>query len=161
MEKGKHDILLKTFAEEDLNNPIQVRDDQPQLDWIKTTLNNSTADWKIVIGHFPVYSCTTGEHGDTPKLIKDLLPILKAGGADLYFNGHDHILQHIFRDGIHFFGSGAGARRHNGVNKDYKGLQGYQQGSYGFMVHDVKKTSLTTVFVNEKGTKGYNYTINK
>jgi len=161
MEKAKHDILLKSFKQEDPNDPIQVRDDQEQLDWIKSTLSASTADWKIVFGHFPIYSATTGEHGDTKKLIKILLPVLKDNGADLYFNGHDHILQHIFKDGIHFFGSGAGARKHNGVNKNYDGLQGYQEGSYGFMVHNANKTSLWTQFIDHTGKKGYTYTITK
>eukprot|EP01050_Picozoa_sp_SAG11_P002620 SAG11_NODE_134_length_15338_cov_3.876435_27_plen_42_part_00 len=29
-----------------------------QLDWIKKVLTTSEADWKIVMGHFPIYSAT-------------------------------------------------------------------------------------------------------
>jgi len=161
MNKGKRDILLRSFKQDDPSNPVLPRADQTQLDWIKDTLQNSTADWKIVFGHFPVYSATTGEHGDTKSLIKLLLPIMKDGGVDLYFNGHDHILQHIFRDGIHFFGSGAGARKHTGVNKKYDGLMGYNEGSYGFMVHDLNKTALSTKFIDHTGATKYSYTITK
>jgi len=161
MGKPKHDILLKTFSEDDPSNPVQSRADQPQLDWIKKTLSASTADWKIVMGHFPIYSATTGEHGDTKSLIKLLLPILQDTKADVYFSGHDHILQHIYKKGVHFFGSGAGAREHKGVNKKYSGLQGYHEGKYGFMVHEVNKTTLKTIFVDQDGAKPYNYTITK
>ena len=50
----------------------QLRADQvpfnatTQLDWIKTTLAVSTADWLFVVGHYPVYS--GGSHGNTPEL---------------------------------------------------------------------------------------------
>jgi len=161
MDKDKRDILIKTFSEDDPLDPVVPKADQTQLDWIKNTLKSSTADWKIVQGHFPVYSCTTGEHGDTKSLIKLLLPIMKENGADVYFSGHDHILQHINRDGIHFFGSGAGAKKHKGVNTKYTGLMGYHQDSYGFMVHEVTKTKLVTSFVDDRGAITYNYTISK
>jgi 3',5'-cyclic AMP phosphodiesterase CpdA len=161
MGKPKRDILIRSFEQDDPLDPVVPKADQPQLDWIKSTLSESTADWKIILGHFPVSSATTGEHGDTKSLIKLLLPIMKEAGADLYFSGHDHILQHIQRDGINFFGSGAGAREHKGVNTKYTGLKGYTQGSYGFMVHEVTKKALSTTFVNQNGEKTYNYTITK
>lgn len=45
-----------------------------QLSWVEKTLNESTADYVFVIGHYPVFS--TGEHGDTQELIRDLQPML-------------------------------------------------------------------------------------
>jgi hypothetical protein len=63
-----------------------------------------------------------------------LLPILTEQGVDAYFSGHDHILQHIYddREGpTHFFGSGAGARSHSGVNDGYTGLQVTAEGGGG------------------------------
>jgi hypothetical protein len=79
------DQILETFPEEDPADPLIVHDDDPQLAWVKTTLAASTADWKIVQGHFPIHSATTGEHGDTRKLITQLQPLLEAGKADMYF----------------------------------------------------------------------------
>jgi len=161
MEKGKHDILIKTFKPDDPEDPVVPKADQEQLDWITKTLGDSTADWKIVIGHFPIHSATTGEHGDTKNLIKLLEPILQEKGADIYFSGHDHILQHIFVGGVHFLGSGAGARSHTGYNKKYKGLEGIHQGEFGFMVHNATKTTLYTTFVGQTGKTPYNFTITK
>lgn len=161
MEKPKRDILLKMFEQENKDDPITVHNDLPQLQWIDDKLKTSTSDWKVVMGHFPVYSCTTGEHGDTPSLVKNLAPILSKYTDVVYFNGHDHILQHIQRDGVDYFGSGAGARTHTGINANYKGLLGSHTGHYGFMYHHVNKTAFETVFVDDTGSKPYSYTITK
>ena len=67
---GKHDVLLKMFPEDDASNPAIVRGDQDQLDWFNSTLCASTADWNLIIGHFPIYSATTGEHGNTDTLVR-------------------------------------------------------------------------------------------
>jgi tartrate-resistant acid phosphatase type 5 len=39
------------------------------------TARDSTAKWKIVVGHHPVRSI--GHHGDTKELLTHLLPILE------------------------------------------------------------------------------------
>ncbi len=153
--------LLKHFSADDEENPLEVSPDDEQLKFIADALNSSTADWNIVLGHFPIHSCTTGEHGDTPSLIKYVQPILEQYNADMYFNGHDHILQHILVNNVHYFGSGAGAREHNGINDKYEGLQGYHEGTYGFMIHEGNKTALTTTFISQDGSKTYTYTITK
>ncbi|KAI4357445.1 hypothetical protein L6164_001393 [Bauhinia variegata] len=56
-------------------------------------LRQSSATWKIVIGHHTIRSA--GHHGDTEELVTQLLPILQAHKIDLYINGHDHCLEHI------------------------------------------------------------------
>jgi len=42
---------------------------------LEIALKDSTANWKIVVGHHPVRSI--GHHGDTQELISQLLPILE------------------------------------------------------------------------------------
>lgn len=172
MLQSTYDTLMEHFEEEDPDDPIPwcgggraggaaCTGDQEQLEWIKSTLMGSEADWKVVMGHFPIYSCTQHEHGDTPKLIAELDPILHAAKADMYFSGHDHILQHTLREGVHYFGSGAGAMKHTGVNKQYKGLLGVHESNYGFMVHEGNKTAMKTTFVIDDGSEPYTYTIIK
>lgn len=172
ISQDTYDTLLEHFDEEDPSDPIPwcgggraggvpCTGDQEQLEWIEKTLMESTADWKIVMGHFPIYSCTQHEHGETPKLVALLDPILHKAKADMYFNGHDHILQHTLRNGVHYFGSGAGAMKHTGINRSYKGLMGVHDGNYGFMVHEGNKTALTTTFVIDDGSRPYTYTIVK
>ncbi|OVA03251.1 Phosphoesterase domain [Macleaya cordata] len=42
---------------------------------VETALRESSAKWKIVVGHHAIRSA--GHHGDTPELVKQLLPILQ------------------------------------------------------------------------------------
>lgn len=139
--------------------------DPEQLTWLERTLDSSDADWKVVIGHFPVFSSSTA-HGGTPRLQQQLLPVLKRGGADLYLSGHDHILQHIERDGIHFLGSGAGAMVDAGsADPGYAGLRGYADRGYGFMVHEGSRDHLTTTFRTATDAPGggapYSFTVRR
>jgi tartrate-resistant acid phosphatase type 5 len=79
-----------------------------QLLWLEKTLAASSADQRIVVGHHPIFS--GGEHGDTEALKRDVLPLLKRYRVSAYLNGHEHDLQVIARDGVHFICSGAGSK---------------------------------------------------
>jgi len=90
---------------------------EKQLEWLERTLKNSTSTWKIVFGHYPIYS--NGIHGDTPQLQVYLLPLLKKYGVHLYLSGHDHSICHKV-DGVHCLVSGCGSRQSH-INK----IEGY------------------------------------
>jgi tartrate-resistant acid phosphatase type 5 len=82
--------------------------DSEQVRWLKDKLQRSKATWKIVYGHHPIYSY--GKSGDTPELVKNLLPLVKEE-ADLYLSGHDHNQQVLQdQDGFMYVIAGAGAR---------------------------------------------------
>ncbi len=83
-----------------------------QLAWLEKTLAESTADWLLVAGHFPMYS--GGYHGDTEELQRDVRPLLEKYRVDAYLCGHDHDLQYL-RDapegqGVAYFASGSGGQ---------------------------------------------------
>ena len=59
-----------------------------QLIWLEENLASSTATWKVVFGHHPLYS--SGIHGSSRKLIEKLSPLFARYGVQLYLNGHDH-----------------------------------------------------------------------
>jgi tartrate-resistant acid phosphatase type 5 len=137
--------------------------DTRQWTWLKQTLLSAEAnssDWVIVVGHFAVHSASRFEHGDTPSLVENLEPLLKAAHVPVYLNGHDHILQHIKKqDGpTHYYGTGAGAKKHPSVFENYPGLLAYQAGMYGFTKHEISKTEMkTTFFASINGTKKITY----
>ena len=87
---------------------IRSQDVPAQLDWFKKALAASTAQWKVVFGHHPIYS--GGQHGDTEELIKNILPLLQEYQVQVYFNGHDHDLQHLVADSLNLICSGAGSQ---------------------------------------------------
>lgn len=78
------------------------------LQWLRQKLLASTAKWKIVFGHIPIFS--NGIHGNNEELQSNLLPILTEARVDMYISGHDHNMQHIQHGKCHFFvlGSGCG-----------------------------------------------------
>jgi len=76
-----------------------------QLSWLRAELARSTAKWKIVYGHHPVYEQTDYTVERQRQL---LLPILKQYGAHVYLAGHHHTMQHWQVDGIDYVVSGAG-----------------------------------------------------
>lgn len=57
-------------------------------DWLRDDLMRSSAPWKIVLCHHPFYS--SGDHGSTSALQRQIMPILEETGVDLVLVGHDH-----------------------------------------------------------------------
>ncbi|MGB3544289.1 purple acid phosphatase family protein [Rubrivirga sp.] len=81
-----------------------------QLEWLETVLEESDAPWKIVVGHHPIYVGSV-RYSDNPLMIERLVPMLEEHGVQVYFNGHDHNLQHHRPEGsvVDYFTSGAGS----------------------------------------------------
>lgn len=100
--------------------------DKKQRDWLEDELEHSQALWRIVVGHHPVFSY--GQHGHSPSLIRDLLPLLESS-ADLYLAGHDHDKQVLKSGSVEFIISGGGAKLRP-VSKGSKSL--FAKSSLGF-----------------------------
>lgn len=119
-----------------------------QADWLWAGLKKSRADWKIVIGHHPIYSY--GFHGNTDSLIKGLRPIL-LGKADFYLSGHDHDKQ-ILRDptdsSLHYVVSGAGSETRPSSGGS---LSLFNAATLGFSSLSLKKKSATLEMLTQDG----------
>ncbi|MFM7085653.1 MAG: metallophosphoesterase [Cyanobium sp.] len=61
---------------------------QHQMPWLRKNLAESTAPWKVVVGHHPIYS--SGFYGDDPVAQRRLGSHFQRHGVQLYINGHDH-----------------------------------------------------------------------
>lgn len=81
-----------------------------QLKDLDDALKESSARWKIVVGHHTIQSA--GTHGNTQELVHSLLPVLQANDVDFYINGHDHCLEHISSSdsALQFLTSGGGSK---------------------------------------------------
>jgi 3',5'-cyclic AMP phosphodiesterase CpdA len=106
---------------------------EAQLLWLRDELKKSTRKWKVVYGHYHVYSALRGDNDD---LIKRLLPILEENQVDLYLCGHEHLFQHLQRAGnVHFFVNGAAGGGARSVEKQpYEGLLFVAEKQQGFTV---------------------------
>jgi predicted MPP superfamily phosphohydrolase len=130
---------------------------EAQLMWLDGELKKSTAKWKIVYGHHPIYS--DGEHGDDRLLIEQLLPLLK-NRVDIYLVGHDHIFNHIKPEaGVHFFVAGVGGAGVYKVKPTERTL--FAQSVNGFASLEADSGSLTVRFVGVDTKQLYEYSIRK
>ncbi len=102
VDRDNYDEMLQQLA----HGHLEAYDGARQIAWLRDELRGSTAPWKIVVGHHPIYS---GGHGDSAELVAQVAPLLEAHGVQVYINGHDHNLQHIRRGRVDYICAGAGA----------------------------------------------------
>jgi predicted phosphodiesterase len=73
--------------------------------WLRRVVSASTADYKIVIVHYPPFS-SGDRHGSTPDYQWDFASM----GIDLVLSGHDHIYERIVVGGVTYIVNGAGGK---------------------------------------------------
>jgi hypothetical protein len=84
---------------------------QAQFAWLKESLANSKAKWKIIIGHQPIYSSgqwgksQPDDHMSNP-LLQKVLDALPTGSFDAYLNGHSHYYQRVLEGNTQGIGQG-------------------------------------------------------
>ncbi|CAA2975081.1 purple acid phosphatase 17-like [Olea europaea subsp. europaea] len=129
---------------------------------LESALRESTAKWKIVVGHHAIRS--VGHHGDTEELVERLLPILRANDVDLYMNGHDHCLEQIGdnQSPIQYLTSGAGSKAWRGDLKglNRKDLKFFYDGQ-GFMSVQMTPSDVEIVFYDVFGIVLHKWTMSK
>lgn len=131
--------------------------DEAELKWLDEELTKSTAQWKVVYGHYHIYSAT---RGDNKELIARLMPILKRDHVDVYLNGHDHNLQELKPEGgVHFFVSGGGGAGLYEMNPYDRSV--FRQKVNGFTVLEADDKTLAISFVGTDGSELYRRTLTK
>ena len=147
-------FLTSSARDARMGAEIRSQDSGKQLAWIEEQLAKSTAPWKIVIGHHPIYS--GGEHGDTRELVERLLPLLQKYQVQAYFNGHDHDLQHLQAGNLNMFCSGAGSTvRPTRMIDQSK----YSRSQPGFMAVSLKSDLMEVRMIDGKGQVIYQTTV--
>ncbi|XP_042426372.1 purple acid phosphatase 17-like isoform X2 [Zingiber officinale] len=128
---------------------------------LDAALKESTAPWKIVVGHHTMKSVS--EHGDTPELLTLLLPVLKSNGVDLYVNGHDHCLEHISSNDspIQYLTSGGGSKAWRGVSHSNSGKLRFFYDGQGFMSLQLTRSAADLAFYDVFGRVLYKWSVAK
>ncbi len=86
--KGRYYTLRQGPVEFFMLDTNMNADWKRQLPWLQEALSRSTAPWKVVVGHHPMYA--SGVYGNDPAAIRRLTPLFKRYGVALYINGHEH-----------------------------------------------------------------------
>ena len=63
-----------------------------QVQWLENALSNSTARWKLVLAHHPIWSSAGGKF-EQARVLRELLMPSLCRYADLYLAGHEHTLE--------------------------------------------------------------------
>lgn len=92
-------FILNTVAYE----PDGYTQTSIQAEWLRVMLANSTAPWKIVVGHYPPY--TNGSHN--PGVAALRWPY-DTWGADLMLSGHSHTYERLEVAGFPYIVNGLG-----------------------------------------------------
>ena len=116
------------MSKKKLDDYISSFNKKKQLAWLNNTLNNSKAVWKIVFGHYPIFSNGIG-HGNCKEMIDDVLPILLKNNVNIYLSGHDHNICYYELQNLHMIVSGNGAYsstqlRNDSFFKDINSING-------------------------------------
>lgn len=151
--------FVKDYYEKDNMPEIKLQDTAAQRIWIEKTLAASSAPWKLVIGHHPVYS-SSPKHGNTVELVDMLKPMLEKYHVQAYIAGHDHDLQHNKPEGsyVDYVVSGAASEVRDAATFE---KTKFSASVPGFVDMSIKGNSLLVNFIDKAGTVIYHYTRNK
>ena len=89
--------LMNKYREENNKYPDACKqDNEPQLQWLNSLLNEAKEDWVIVVGHHPIYAETSKEDSERMDMQDNVDRILrKHKNVAMYLCGHIHNFQHI------------------------------------------------------------------
>ena len=89
--------LINKYREENKKYPDACKqDNEPQLQWLDSLLNEAKEDWVIVVGHHPIYAETSKEDSERMDMQNNVDRILrKHKNVAMYLCGHIHNFQHI------------------------------------------------------------------
>ncbi|WP_123985360.1 metallophosphoesterase [Taibaiella soli] len=134
------------------------QDTAAQTRWVKETLAASKEQWKIVIGHHPVY-CLKPKAGEIESLKKAMEPLFKEYGVQAYICGHDHIMQYHTPAGkTGYIISGAGAKP-TPKEKQKESFTAFTAGVPAFTAITMTEKELQFNFIDTTGTIVYHNSI--
>ncbi|MCW3845203.1 metallophosphoesterase [Micromonospora yasonensis] len=127
----------------------------PIYDTYRNTLTNSSAAWKVVGGHQPIYS--SGKAGNNLDRSWLMTP-----GVDLILAGHDHHAEHIeTADGYHIAISGNGGAGLTPLFSVAPGSKFRDATHFGAMRLTVTPDSLKAEYLSLPGTVDYYFLLKK
>lgn len=146
------DLLSAGNAYPELNSIDTVY----QNGWAEDGLRSSTANWKLVFGHHPLYTC--GMRKTQPQYMRKFEGLFNETHVDAYICGHEHDLQvHKPTGTVTYFVSGGGGSKRP-IQSPFE-FTSFAQSSLGFMVVEILNGKMEVTSYNENGQVLYVETI--
>jgi tartrate-resistant acid phosphatase type 5 len=135
---------------------ITGQDTDAQAAWLDGALGKSTARWKIVIGHHPIYTPFKEQDKDQADMIARIDPILRAHDVPIYICGHYHLLQSTTVRGITYVVNGAGSETYatGAITRN-----GFTSSNHGFMTIKLSSEKLDYALIDMSGKTLYAQTV--
>jgi hypothetical protein len=127
-----------------INNNVNEREQQKHLEWLEMILKDSDANWKIVYGHYNLYS--GGYHGNNNEMIDNLKSLFIKYKIDLYICGHCHDLEYIIDNNIHYIVSGSASKSGFVQNKNNTIFSSSRN---GYTIHEIKDNKMFIRFIDK------------
>lgn len=143
----------------DYSTNVKLQDTAAQINWLKTELKKSTATWKIVVGHHPLYSAGK-RMGQTQDMYNKFSSIFNEFKVDAYLCGHEHHLEYdkVDNNCFHHFVSGAGSEIRPVKKADYAK---FVMSQHGFFALSITSNKMQVQAISEKGDILFENIINK
>lgn len=147
------------YRSEDYGEHVKGVDTAAQKKWLEAGLQKSTATWKFVVGHHPLFSAG-GRKGKTGDMLYSFGPLFEKYKVDAYFCGHEHHLEFDQPADYHFVQiiSGAGAEATSVSSADFSK---FAVQDYGFVAASLTAKSLFLQYINDKGDVLYTTEVKK
>jgi hypothetical protein len=113
---------------------------EKQRQWLKTAAENSEARWKIVVSHHPPHSARSRSQHEFRFPFKEW-------GICMVMSGHDHTLQHLPIDGVHYVVNGIGGGSIHEFEEILENTTFRLSGEYGAVLLQVHPDSLKVRFM--------------
>ncbi len=139
----------------DSREPDGVSSNSLQANWLRQSLSESTATWKIVYMHQPPYS--SGYHGS----VEWMRWPFKSWGASAVFAGHDHIYERLLVDDLPYFVNGLGGGPRYLLLLPLPGSQVRYQKDHGAMLVEATDNEITFQFITRLGEIIDSYSMTK
>jgi tartrate-resistant acid phosphatase type 5 len=116
---------------------------EAEVVWLDQAIAASTARWKVVYGHHPIFAPERSAKAGSYMLYMQarLWPLLR-NRVDAYLCGHQHAMAHMDpKDGVHFFMSGGGGAALGKVDAKAPGTM-FAESTFGFLTLEADQARL-------------------
>lgn len=137
---------------------VKLQNWKKTTQWLDSVLQTSKEEWKVVVGHHPIYTSDFGQ-GNTYELIRYVDPLLKKYKVDMYFSGHIHKFEHVRRDGMDYFSTANGGSVPR-IATPWPNTV-FVKKTLGFTVCTVSKDKFSVYFVDKSGKVVYTHQATK
>lgn len=155
-------LIPEFYSNKEYGPRVKTQDSTKQKKWIEQTLKHApeNVQWKIVVGHHPMYSGGSRVNGYDTKAIRRVLETtFTKYKVDIYISGHEHSLQHIFNvQGLHHFISGAASEKTPAG--PVPGSR-FAASAYGFMNFSLTPGKAVVQAISDEGKILYTTTLTK